>query len=90
MSKKKLAKKQVSETTAAVDAQKNQWSQYLKTDRPDPLDLALKTKFVFSGQRCPRCNGLNTIAVSTQGRIQYRQCRAVICRHKYAVRGKKV
>jgi len=56
-----------------------------------PVDRALKTKWSFPTQsRCPRCGGLNTVAVSTKKNIQYRQCRSAICLKRYPVRGKKV
>jgi len=59
--------------------------------RPDPVELALKTKWSFPTQsKCPRCGGFNTLAVSTQKSVQYRQCRAAICLKRYTVFGKKV
>ena len=45
------------------------------------------------GKRCPACKGTDTIATSTQGDVQYRQCRKVGCRnyHKnYPVVGKEI
>jgi Zn ribbon nucleic-acid-binding protein len=45
------------------------------------------------GKRCPTCKGTDTIATSTQGDVQYRQCRRVGCRSyrkNYTVVGKEV
>jgi len=43
-----------------------------------------------SGSRCPRCGSAQTRAVSTQGRVQYRQCQAPICRHRYHQFGREM
>lgn len=40
--------------------------------------------------RCPRCRTTDTVATSTQGKIQYRRCLRAICRWTYQVIGKKV
>ena len=37
--------------------------------------------------RCPRCSGLQTRAVSTQGKIQYRRCMAPVCQERFSIRG---
>lgn len=39
---------------------------------------------------CPRCHAMDTIATSTQGRVQYRQCTRAICRHNFKTVGKKI
>jgi Zn ribbon nucleic-acid-binding protein len=52
-----------------------------------------KSRYDFShGRRCPRCKAddNDTFARSTQGGVQYRQCRRAICRHKYTVLGKEI
>jgi hypothetical protein len=37
-------------------------------------------KYAFlNKQRCPRCNGTNTVAIKTEGPIQTRACRAPSC-----------
>lgn len=40
--------------------------------------------------RCPRCGSINTERVSTDGAVQYRRCRAPICRMGYKVAGRLV
>ena len=51
---------------------------------------ARRPVYVFAGQQCPRCRGWDTVATSTQGDVQYRRCRAVVCQHRYAVVGRLV
>ena len=49
------------------------------------------TVFAFpSRSRCPRCGTVDTVALSTQGDVQYRRCLRAICRKRYAVRGERV
>ncbi len=58
-----------------------------------PKGQTKKTKAVFSfptRSRCPRCRAIDTVALNTKGRVQYRQCRRAVCRHKYTMFGKKV
>jgi len=81
--KKSGKQKQSSALPAAVES--------VSTERPDPVDLALQTKWSFPSQsRCPRCRGTSTRATSTQGKVQYRQCQAPICQKRYTVIGTKV
>jgi Zn ribbon nucleic-acid-binding protein len=53
-----------------------------------------KPLYDFShGKRCPACKGTDTEAKSTQGSVQYRQCRRVGCRNyrkNYVVIGKEL
>lgn len=52
-----------------------------------------KEKNVYSfptQSRCPRCQTVDTQAVSTQLNVQYRKCLRAVCRHTYTVIGKKV
>lgn len=50
-----------------------------------------KARYAFpSAGQCPRCGSFDTEAYSTQGKIQYRRCRAAICRWRYSVRGVKI
>lgn len=35
--------------------------------------------------KCPRCDTRDNIAVSTQGRTQYRKCRRAVCRYSFKV-----
>jgi len=50
-----------------------------------------KKKFSFpSASRCPRCKSIKTLALSTQGNVQYRKCQVPICRHTYKVLGTEV
>lgn len=37
--------------------------------------------------RCPRCGGVNTIATSTQGRVQFRRCNNPVCRNRFKAAG---
>ncbi len=47
-----------------------------------------RQKFRFPKQpRCPRCNYVQTRAVSTQGQNQYRRCLNAICRNRFTVVG---
>lgn len=47
-----------------------------------------RQKFTFPKQpRCPRCNYVQTRAVSTQGQNQYRRCLNAICRNRFTVVG---
>jgi hypothetical protein len=39
---------------------------------------------------CPRCRSLQTKAVSTQGKVQYRQCQMPVCHWNYTVLGEKL
>lgn len=39
-----------------------------------------KVKYWFD-THCTRCGSVDTVAVSTQGNIQYRKCRAAVCRN---------
>lgn len=61
----------------------------LNWPRPDK-----KAVYDFAhGKRCPSCKGQDTVAVSTQGKIQYRSCRYALCEfsHKnYPVVGKEI
>lgn len=40
--------------------------------------------------RCPRCGCLQTLAGSTQGRIQYRVCTSAVCRHRFVSIGEAI
>lgn len=40
--------------------------------------------------RCPRCKSTDTVARSTQGKWQYRECQVAVCRTKYHVEGKSI
>ena len=40
--------------------------------------------------RCPRCKTTDTVATSTQGKVQYRRCLRAVCRWTYTVMGTKV
>jgi hypothetical protein len=83
MSPKKKMNKQPSALPAAAEP--------AISERPDPVFLARQTKWAFPTQaRCPRCNGLQTRATSTQGPIQYRQCMAAICLYRFSIKGWKV
>lgn len=49
-----------------------------------------KRKYSFpTVSRCPRCGATDTIATSTQGKVQYRRCLRAVCRHTYHVIGPK-
>lgn len=39
---------------------------------------------------CPRCHATDTVATSTQGKVQYRQCTRAICRDNFKVIGQKI
>lgn len=43
-----------------------------------------------SKSRCPRCGATDTIALSTQGNKQYRQCSRGVCRKHYSVTGNEI
>ena len=48
-----------------------------------------KPKYIFDPKPCPRCRQYNSIAVSTQGNIQYRKCKTPICLgNNFSVRGR--
>ena len=36
---------------------------------------------------CPRCGATDTVARSTQGQVQYRQCTRAVCRSTFKVAG---
>lgn len=58
-----------------------------------PVTDEKKEKITYSfptQSRCPRCRTTDTIATSTQGKIQYRRCLRAICRHTYTVIGMKI
>ena len=57
--------------------------------KPETLENGQKLVTLARDPRhCPRCGSWNTVAVSTQGRIQYRKCRNAICRFGFkAIRG---
>jgi len=89
MAKKRKTKK----TKAAVnsEASKPAETEAAAPGRPDPVDLALGEHWAFpTVVRCPRCRGIQTRATSTQGKVQYRQCQAPICQHRFSVRGKPI
>lgn len=55
------------------------------------LDDSEELKYSFpTKSRCPRCQGTQTKAVSTQGNIQYRKCTAPVCQKAFTVKGKIV
>lgn len=52
--------------------------------------IEAKPVYDFShGRRCPRCQTTDTHCRSTQGGTQYRLCLRAVCKHKYAVVGKR-
>jgi len=65
-------------------------------ERPLPAMVRSDKKQVYdfaNGKRCPGCKGTDTVAVSTQGNVQYRSCRYALCEysHKhYSVVGKEI
>jgi Zn ribbon nucleic-acid-binding protein len=70
-----------------------------RTDQPSsgqpvPPEAVAKPLYDFAhGRRCPGCKGTDTVAVSTQGSVQYRSCRYALCEysHKnYPVVGKRI
>ena len=65
------------ELSAAAEEQK-------KAEEQEP-------KYAFpTAVRCPRCSGVNTVALSTQGPVQYRACRHPLCRYHFKVVGNQV
>ena len=61
-------------------------------EKPDAaVEKEAAVKYAFpSKSRCPRCGVLNTVAYTTRGPIQYRQCQRAVCRRKYSVTGTPV
>jgi len=58
---------------------------------PEAKDDAGQVEYAFPTKgRCPRCGVTDTIATSTQGDTQYRQCRRAVCRKTFAVKGNKI
>lgn len=57
---------------------------------PPVREIAAPTFSFPTRSRCPRCASTNTIAVSTQGGVQYRKCRSVVCRTSYKVFGDRI
>ena len=63
-------------------------SKKRKTAKGAGVATAEPKKYSFpSKSRCPRCHGTGTRATSTQGDVQYRECKVAVCRRKYTVRG---
>lgn len=60
-------------------------------DQCQPQTSSEPTVYDFShGKRCPRCKTTDTVARSTQGRVQYRRCLRAVCRKTYSVVGRPV
>ena len=63
----------------------------VKEDPPGNQGQKRKIKFAFpTRSKCPSCQMTNTIAYSTQGKIQYRKCRRGHCHAKYTVIGTEI
>lgn len=78
--------------TAAIDEQAGATggstaSQELpETEKPTPT---AKIIWPDGYTTCPRCLTGDTVAYSTNGKIQYRKCRRGVCRHRFTVRGRR-
>lgn len=60
-------------------------------NKADPIETSEtkeeKQKWHYPQTRCPRCGVYDSLATSTQGKRQYRQCQRPTCRHKFVVVG---
>ncbi len=84
---------QASKAQPTADLSSNSYINADEVTRLAESKKAAKTKAIFSfptRSRCPRCRAIDTVALNTKGRVQYRQCRRAVCRHKYTMFGKKV
>ena len=77
-----MAKQQKEATLAPREAPR----ETPKPESPKPDEV-----YSFpSKSRCPRCKSTQTDRLAARGAIQYRRCRAPVCRHRYRVLGVKV
>lgn len=58
---------------------------------PPALEAAKNVQYRFwNKSRCPHCQSIETEAYATVGPVQYRRCRAPVCRRKFTVAGEAV
>lgn len=58
---------------------------------PEPEPERATKRYAFpTAARCPRCRSSDTVRTSQREETQYRQCRVVICRKRFAVTGKAI
>ena len=88
--KKTAAKNIAAETAETVEVPVEKEVEVKTTESVEAAEKE-EVKYAFpSKSRCPRCGVLDTVAYTTRGPIQYRQCQRAVCRRKYSVTGTPV